>query len=294
MSNDVSNLPATTNSQVSKPLNSAEKPKQQGAKKRQDGARRVRPTPVQYQVHGTVVEMSMRIGDQSLARVVKNQWEGIHHAAHYLMDFSRRSLKGKVVRAANRGVTEYLQEKMEEANEMLKNASEKADMNGIKMGKAGSVQEFVVMVASETERDVMDLIKVLDDYVIVMDSLWIGRIVDTKVRDESHDEVVRIVNKLHLLLTKMRQKMISFRQLKMTNRLTKDEEQYARELEILITDVTGIDMRGIREAEEAATAAARKASRAPKPMIPNAKRDTAAQPAASLVKAPELDTAVAA
>jgi len=265
----------------------------QGKQKWQGGASRVGAIPAQYKVHSTIVEMTLRIGHSKLASLVRKQWEGIHHAIHYLTDFSRRSVRGKVVTAANRGITEYMSEKVKEAQHMLDTASELAHSNGIRLGSAGATQELVVMVATDTERDVMDLIKLLDDYVIVMDSLWIGRLIDTKKRDDAHDEVCKIVTTLHRLLMKMREKMVDFRHKKLSSRLSRDEESYARDLETLVFDVTGINIRSKREAEEEAALVAKQAARAPKTPTPNKKPATEVVPDDTPEPAEELSAAVA-
>lgn len=235
----------------------------QARKEPQTGASRVSPLPPQYHVYATVINKLLRVGDSRLASTVFRSWEGIHHSLHYLTDFARTSIKGRVVAAANQGITLYLQDHIEGAKAMLDKATATAENNGIILGKPGRVKEAVIEISCQTETDVLDLVRLLDDYVIVMDSLWIARLIDDKQRDAAHEDICRTVNTLHRLLTKLRQKMIDFRHLKMTSRLTKPEEEYARDLETLVFDVAGIDVQKIREASEA-EAAARKPRPQPK------------------------------
>lgn len=219
--------------------------------RRKEYAKKLREMSSSYEVYGTVVPMSMKIGDGMLASTVKRQWQGISQSLHYITDFTRRYLKGKVATAANNGISEYINDKVETAELMMKTAMDKAENNGIRLGSPGTMNEVVVMVACQVERDVMDLIKLLDDYVIVVDSLWIGRVVDSKAQEAAHEDICRTINTLHSLLVKMHRKMIEYRRLKLTNRLTRTELQYAEDLEQLVFAVTGINIQNRTQANEA-------------------------------------------
>jgi len=203
-----------------------------------------------FKVRATVKEKTMKIGDRRLARMFFDKWRGMHHSLHYLTDFARTQLKGRVVRAANRGVNLYLQEKLDEARNMLQTATDLADKHGIDIGTHGDLTEGKVEITCPAESDVMEMVRLLDDYVLVVDSLWMERVLDDKRRDAAHAEVCDVVLTLSRLLTRLRRKMIDYRHAKLNPKLTKGDTEYERELENIVLDITGIDLRRMREAEE--------------------------------------------
>ena len=272
----MSNAPTNTEKSVSASAKApAKQPKgkgKQGANNK-PAAQRVSGKPAQYAVSATVINRTVRIGDSRLAASLFRSWEGMHHALHYLTDFARTTVRGRVVTAANRGIEMYIANKIEDAQRELQSATELAEENGIVLGKPGRMQDGVVEICCRTEMDVLKLVSLMDDYVIVTDSLWISQVIDDKKRDDAHEEVCRVINTLHRLLAKMRQKMIDFRHMRMTDTLTKDEEKYALDIESLVFDDTGINLVKIRQAEEAAAAAAAASvTKLPvKPKTPNQK-----------------------
>jgi hypothetical protein len=255
--------------------------------RRAPNAQRVSPTPAQFRVDATTIKRKVRVGDTKLAMAVFKNWPDMHRALHYLTDFTRTSLRGKVVSSANRGIAEYLSEKLTFAHEMLKTATDLAENNGITMGEHGQLKEEVLEICCRTENDVLALVSLLDDYVIVMDSLWIASLVDDRKRDDAHNEVRRTIQILHQLLTKMYGKMVAYRRNFMADKLTKSEEIYARDIEVLILDVAGINLLKIREDEEAAKAAeaAKKAEAKEAARLENATRRAANAKARELAEA---------
>jgi hypothetical protein len=256
---DTSNADASNADTAVKPKQQpkAEKGANKGSRqnRRPPTATRVGPTPPQFRVDATTIEKRVRIGDTKLSMAVFKNWGNMHRALHYLTDFTRTSLRGRVVAAANRGIAEYLKEKTEQAESMLKAATEKADNDGVVLGKHGNIKEEMLEISCRTENDVLSLVRLLDDYVIVMDSLWIAQSIEDRARDDAHDEVRRTIHTLHQLLSKMFGKMVAYRRNYLDDKLTKSEEIYARDIEVLILDVAGINLLKIREKEEAELAA---------------------------------------
>lgn len=244
---------------------SASKPKGNGkAPPRKDDSEARRFGQLEaYKVRATIKTKTINIGDRRLAQTLDNKWRGMHHALHYLTDFARTQLKGRVVRAANRGLNLYMQEKMDEARHMLQTATDLAEQNGVDIGAHGAMTQVTLEVACPSENDVLEMIRLLDDYVIVIDSLWMERAVDDKKRDKAHEEVCAIVLTLARLLTRLRRKMIDYRHAKMNPSLTKADVEYEHELENIVLDLTGIDLKRMRQVEEAQKKATAPAIAAP-------------------------------
>ena len=252
MSGEISTVPTAKPAQ-NKAQQKKQQPRKQTAKDRarEFGKALKGETPAHYQVHGTEVKVSMRVGNNDLARAVKMNWSSIHHSLHYITDFSVRHIGGKIVSTANRAISEYIGQKIEGMTEAMKTGMATAEDNFVKLGEAGSMNQFEVKVACDKERDVMELIKLMDDYVIVADSLWIGKFMDKKKRDVVHDEIVGTIEQLNRLLLKVRTKMIDYRKRRQTNSLQKEEQGYINEIEQMLLSMSGISLQKIYEAEKA-------------------------------------------
>lgn len=211
--------------------------KETSAKKK--GARKVRPselTAPQYQIRTTVVRKKVMVGDQGLARMLEKQWLGIHHALYYVTVFAPTAIGGRIVNAANVGIREYIQERLEAAERMLNEAQILANESGIEMGAPGQTSDHVVEISSQIETDVLAMVRAYDDYLVVMDSLWIGKEVLDDKRDAAHRIVREDISAMSRLMGKLRSKLITYRREKGAGSLTKTEEAIVIEVEDIIIE----------------------------------------------------------
>lgn len=213
--------------------------KQQGKKK---SGPQTRPPAPQYNVSATVVRRSIAIGDQQLYRLLDFQWPHIHHALYYITLYAAQSLRGKVVTAATKAIKAYVTDQLEASKRMLAKAQEQAQDAGVLVGEAGSQKDLVVEVATQVETDVLQLVRVLDDYVVVMDSLWIGREISDDEQKRAHESVKETFTTLHKLSIRMRTKLVAYRRDKISKTQTKSENDLATEIEQMLQGVTGIDI----------------------------------------------------
>lgn len=211
--------------------------KESSGKKR--APRKVRPSELnapQYQIRTTVVRKRMKVGDQGLARMLEKQWLGIHHALYYVTVFAPTAIGGRIVNAANVGIREYIQERVEAADRMLGEAQAMANDSGIEMGAPGQTSEHVVEISSQIETDVLAMVRTYDDYLVVMDSLWIGKEVLDDKRDAAHRIVREDISAMSRLMSKLRSKLITYRREKGAGSLSKSEEAVVLEVEDIIIE----------------------------------------------------------
>lgn len=211
--------------------------KEASAKKK--GQRKVRPselTAPQYQIRTTVVRKKVMVGDQGLARMLERQWLGIHHALYYVTVFAPTAIGGRIVNAANVGIREYIQERLEAAERMLSEAQTLANESGIEMGAPGQTSDHVVEISSQIETDVLSMVRAYDDYLVVMDSLWIGKEVLDDKRDAAHRIVREDITAMSKLMSKLRSKLITYRREKGAGSLSKTEEAIVIEVEDIIIE----------------------------------------------------------
>jgi len=239
----VASAPAASTQKPSKQVTGAPK----GKAKKKDKFKGRPPTP-QYNVRATIVRRQLTVGDQSLFRLVELQWPHVHHALYYITVFAPESIGGRVVTAANKGIKAYISEKLEVAKQLLKDAQEVAQDAGVLMGEHGFTKEVVVEVSSQVETDVLQLIRTLDDYVVVSDSLWIGREIDDKKKEDAHADVKSTLSTLHKLAIRMRTKLIEYRKSKIEKNQTKSDQDIAVEFEQMVLGMTGIDIQTARPA----------------------------------------------
>lgn len=223
------------------------------------------PPPELYQVHGTVMYRPMKIGDKRLAAAFFKEWVKIHHALHYVTDFSRIAVKGKIVGAANRGISQYLTQKAEEAKHMLDTATEMAESNGVALGQPGSMREQMIEVACPAEKRVLELVRQLDDYIIAVDSLWYEEVMEDERRNDAHAEAVRMIVTMSRLFDRIKWKMIEYRKRQHAVG-QKSEDQYARDVELIVLNISGIDI-----------SQKKKPASPPQPRAQNQKNDAAAE-----------------
>ena len=252
--------PVTEQKEGSKPPAKSVKPGNAAgkAKPKKEKFKGRAPTP-QYNVRATIVRRQLTVGDQSLFRLVELQWPHVHHALYYITVFAPESIGGRVVTAANRGIKAYIGEKLDVAKQLLRDAQEAAQDAGVLMGEHGFTKEVVVEVSSQVETDVLQLIRALDDYVVVSDSLWIGREIDDKKKEDAHSDVKNTLSTLHKLAIRMRTKLIEYRRSKIEKSQTKSDQDIAAEFEQMVLGMTGIDIQTARppaaEAESGGEAA---------------------------------------
>lgn len=207
-----------------------------GKKRAQRKARPSELTAPQYQIRTTVVRKKVMVGDQGLARMLEKQWLGIHHALYYVTVFAPTAIGGRIVNAANVGIREYIQERLEAAERMLNEAQTLANESGIEMGAPGQTSDHVVEISSQIETDVLAMVRAYDDYLVVMDSLWIGKEVLDDKRDAAHRIVREDISAMSKLMSKLRSKLITYRREKGTGSLTKTEEAIVIEVEDIIIE----------------------------------------------------------
>lgn len=245
---------AATTGVVEKPTSSQKRAGPQGEKKDANGkkdaqgkreatgkkgGKKVRPSELnapQYQIRTTVVRKRVVVGDPGLARMLERQWLGIHHSLYYVTVFAPTAIGGRIVNAANVGVREYIQERLDAAERMLGEAQSQANDSGVEMGAPGETSEHVVEISSQIETDVIQLVRAYDDYLVVMDSLWIGKEVLDDKRDAAHRIVREDISAMSKLLSKLRAKLITYRREKGAGSMTKSEEAIVIEVEDIIIE----------------------------------------------------------
>ena len=239
----------------------AKKVKQNDAKRdesKQRVKRKVRPSELnapQYQIRTTVVRKKVKVGDQGLARMLERQWLGIHHSLYYVTVFAPTAIGGRIVNAANVGIREYIQERLEAAERMLTEAQSQAADAAIEMGAPGQTSDHVVEISSQIETDVLAMVRAYDDYLVVMDSLWIGREILDDKRDAAHRIVREDIGSMGRLLSKLRSKLITYRREKGAGSMTKTEELVVLEVEDIIIESLSKQAQDIRLKERERTAA---------------------------------------
>jgi hypothetical protein len=222
--------------------NVGKKAKQPDAKRdegKQRPKRKVRPSELnapQYQIRTTVVRKKVKVGDQGLARMLERQWLGIHHSLYYVTVFAPTAIGGRIVNAANVGIREYIEERLEAAERMLMEAQSQASDAAIQMGAPGQTSDHVVEISSQIETDVLAMVRAYDDYLVVMDSLWIGREILDDKRDGAHKIVKDDIGAMSKLLSKLRSKLITYRREKGAGSMTKTEEAVVLEVEDIIIE----------------------------------------------------------
>lgn len=205
--------------------------------KASSGDKKARPLDLnapQYNIRTTVVRKKVRVGDQGLARLLEKNWLHLHHALYYVNVFAPTAIGGRIVNAADVGVREYIQERLLAAERMYKEAKDMADQSGVEMGAPGKTSDHTVEIASQIETDVLQILRIYDDYLVVIDSLWIGReILDAK-RDAAHRIVRDDISAMKQLLNKLRSRLIAYRREKGMGKLSKTEATLVTEVEDII------------------------------------------------------------
>lgn len=209
-----------------------------GARKTEGKAKRgQRPTPLQapqYQLACTVLRKNVKVGDTGLTRMLERQWTGIHYAIYYVNVFAPSAIGGRIVHAANAGVREYIEERLVAAERMLGEAQQRAADAGIEVGAPGKVSEHVIEIVSQLETDVLRMVRAYDDYLVVMDSLWMERELADNEKDHAHRIVRDDILALQRLMSQIRSKLINYRREKGTGTMTKRDEVLVTEVEDLI------------------------------------------------------------
>lgn len=220
------------------PVEPAAQARAAGPKKRNVKRNGPPPTPT-YRIRATVVRRNMTIGDQQLFKLLELQWPHLHHALYYICVFAPENIGGKVASAASRGMKAYVEEKLELAKQMLSSAKERAKDAGVIMGQHGNPMKAEVEVSSQIESTVLGMVQKLDDYVVVMDSLWIGGEMEDAERDAAHAEAKRTLSTMHKLAIRMRTRLVDYRKDKTASG---KEQLVAGEIEQMVLSITGIDI----------------------------------------------------
>jgi hypothetical protein len=206
-----------------------------------------------------MVKKTVRVGDTALARLVETQWPRLQTSLFYICVFSPQAIGGRVAAAANRAMQEYIQDKLETANRMLKAAQAEADEADVEIGAAGYMHETVVNVSSRPESLVLKMIRAYDDYVVVMDSMWIGGELTDERRDDAHATARNDVRAVRNLAVKMSSRLVTYRRNKSDETQTKSDADVVLEIENMVLLMAG---EGVPETKAKAVPAV--------PTVPNA------------------------
>jgi hypothetical protein len=199
-----------------------------------------RPGASKYNVRATVVRRTITVGDPSLARQLERTWDQLHFGLYYVTVFAPAGIGGRLVTETNKAITKYIDELLSEAEGKLQRTTHLLHEEAITLGAPGDPFQQEVEVSSPIEQAVLRFVRTSDDYLVVMDSLWIGEIIDRKERDEAREEVRNGLSSLHRLVTRARDRLIEYRRKSASG--DAQASTIAAGLEAMMKSMTGIDI----------------------------------------------------
>lgn len=195
-----------------------------------------------YEIAPVMSDREMALGTRPLFDWLSRQWQRLNSAVYYITVYAPENIRrNQTVRAAQRGLIEYVDAKAKEVDDLLAKYQQMAEDEGVKLGHHTNSYSIVLGVSSNLGSRLIRLFRAVDLAGLIVETLWISEIITREERDEALGIARSTYTSIHSLVTKMRSRLVEFRRAERE----KSEKLLAEELAFveMMRELTNYDMR---------------------------------------------------